>query len=184
MVAYDTEMNRMNVRVNLELMFLMLLTVSCETYAQPTDDGGLESVARAIMTEVRYTGFTTMDSSGYPNTRTMDALPPSEDFEVWLATNPSSRKVKHIRRNASVALYYPQSEKGNYVTLIGKASLINDSTSKAMYWREEWAEFYPTKQDMILIKVEPIRLEIVSYEHGIISESKDWKAPEINMDTN
>ncbi|MEQ9300184.1 MAG: pyridoxamine 5'-phosphate oxidase family protein [Cyclobacteriaceae bacterium] len=164
-------------------MFIMLLIVSFKPYAQQTDDGELESVARAIMTDVRYAGLTTIDSLGYPNTRTMDALPPSEDFEVWLATNPSSRKVQQIQENGSVALYYPQSEKGNYVTLIGKARLINDPESKAEHWREDWAEFYPTKQDMILIKVEPIRLEVVSYEHGIISKSKDWKAPEVNINT-
>lgn len=184
MVENDKNMDRLKAAINGGLIFLLVWTVAVRSYAQGAVDTKLESVARKIIAEVRYAGFTTIDSLGYPNTRTMDALPPSDHFEVWLATNPASRKVRQIKNNSAVALYYSQSEKGNYVTLIGRASLIDDPESKAKHWRDEWEEFYPTKQDMLLIKVEPIRLEVVSYEHGIISESKDWKAPETIIQTN
>lgn len=166
------------------LVFALMMTSGWTSCAQQGSEVSLDAATRSIMTEVRYAGLTTIDSLGYPNTRTMDALPPTDEFTVWLATNPVSRKVTQILANPSVSLYYAQSDKGNYVTLIGNAKIVNDPVSKEVQWREEWAEFYPTKNDMVLIKIEPIRLEVVSYEFGIISQTKDWKAPEINLQKN
>jgi general stress protein 26 len=181
MVVSNKEMRRLKACMCSGLIFVMVVGISLVSNAQLGDNDRLATIARGIMIDVRFAGLTTIDSLGYPNTRTMDALPPTDDFEIWLATNPLSRKVRQIQENTSVALYYPQSGKGNYVTLIGSASIVDDPQSKIEKWREEWAEFYPTKEDMVLIKVEPIRLEVVSYEHGIISESIDWKAPELNL---
>lgn len=156
----------------------MILTGRC--YAQ-SDDHRTEAIARSIMLEVRYAGLTTIDSTGQPFTRTMDTLPPDSLFQVWMATNPISRKVRHIRKNPAVSLYFPQSEKGNYVNLTGRASLVDDPSTKSSKWQEDWAQYYPTLDDMILIKIEPVRLEVVSYEHGLISATKDWQAPTIHL---
>lgn len=177
-------MSRSDHRFSQLLVFTLIITSGWTSCAQQGSEVSLDAAARSIMTEVRYAGLTTIDSLGYPNTRTMDALPPIDEFTVWLATNPVSRKVTQILANPSVSLYYAQSDKGNYVTLIGNATIVNDPVSKKEQWREEWTEFYPTKNDMVLIKIEPIRLEVVSYEFGIISQTKDWKAPEINLQKN
>ena len=156
------------------------LTITHPMVAQ-SEAADPETIARSIMSEVRYAGLTTLDSLGYPYTRTMDALPPDSLFQVWMATNPLSRKVRQLQQNQAVSLYYPQHEKGNYVNLTGHALLVDDPNIKMRLWNEDWAKFYASPDDMILIRVEPICLELVSYEHGIISETLDWRAPTIQL---
>jgi len=152
--------------------------------AQQGSNEEIKSVAKSIMVATRFAGLTTIDSLGYPNTRTMDALTPEDDFIVWLATNPKSRKVRQIEANQKVTLYYAQHDKGNYVTIVGNASLIDDPETKQAKWQDEWAEFYPSQDEMILIKVTPTSLELVSYENDIISERIDWQAPSIQLKQN
>lgn len=164
--------------------FLFPIGITQITAAQQSGDEEIKSVAKTIMRATRFAGLTTIDSLGYPNTRTMDALAPEEDFTIWLATNPKSRKVRQVEANQKVTLYYAQHDKGNYVTIIGNAFLVNDPDTKQAKWQDEWAEFYPSQDDMMLIKVTPISLELVSYENEIISERIDWRAPSIQLKQN
>ncbi len=142
----------------------------------------LLSVARASMQAIRYCALTTIDSLGRPHVRMMDPFPPDEKMNVWLGTNRRSRKVREIRRNPHVALYYSDNSGNGYVVIVGDARIIDDAKEKTARWKQEWSRFYDERREnYLLIKVVPERLEIVNYEHGLVGDSQAWGAPFVDF---
>jgi general stress protein 26 len=140
----------------------------------------LISAAKEIMEATRYCALVTLDESGFPQVRTMDPFLPGEDMVVWLGTNVHSRKVREIRNESRVSLYYEAPNGGGYVVIQGNAHLIDNPEETGKYWKEEWNEFYPDKNsNFILIKIIPKKLEIIDYKHGITGSSKTWAVPYI-----
>jgi len=112
----------------------------------------------------------------------MDPFASDEDMVVWLGTNPRSRKVAEIRRNARVTLYYFDRDEQAYVTISGIARLVNDPKEKEKRWKDEWKDFYPNRAtDYLLIAVKPERLEVVSVKKGIVGDPKTWRPPAVNF---
>src|SRR5882672_12250061 len=120
------------------------------------DRQSLIATAREIMTTARYCALITLDSNGRPHARTMDPFPPEENMVVWLGTNSKSRKVAEIRRHQHVTLYYFVREDQAYVTIAGRARIVQDAAEKAKHWKEEWKDFYPNgRKNYLLIAVIP-----------------------------
>jgi general stress protein 26 len=148
------------------------------------DPDSLKIAARDLMETARYCALITLDSTGHPQARAMDAFKPDEDMNVWLGTNQKSRKVEQIRNDHRVTLYYADPGGGGYVTVIGRALLVNDLQEKSQHWKEEWQDFYKNRrEDYLLIKVIPIRLDIISYKHGITGDPVTWRAAAIEFET-
>ena len=140
------------------------------------DRESLIATAREIMKTARYCALITLDSTGRPHARTMDPFSPDEDMVVWLATNPKSRKVREIRRNQRVTLYYFVRDDQAYVTISGRARIVRDPKEKAKHWKDEWKDFYPDRQ-YLLIAVAPERLEVIRVKQGISGDSITWRPP-------
>ena len=97
---------------------------------------------------------------------------------VWLATKPVTRKVDQIRKNPHVTLFYWDQASMGYVTLIGDATLVDDPAEKAKRWKPEWSEFYSDANrgpDYLLIRVRPLRLEVVSLADGVLNDPATWR---------
>jgi len=137
----------------------------------------LLKAARELMEKARYCALVTNAESGYPQARAIDAFAPEGDLTVWIATNPATRKVAEVRRDPRVTLYYYDPAGPGYVTLQGKATVVADPAEKANRWKEDWTAFYKDKnrgEDYVLIRVTPVRLEIVSYAHGLLNDPASW----------
>jgi general stress protein 26 len=138
--------------------------------------------ARRIMTAARYCALVTMGEDGRPRARTMDPFPPDDGFVVWMATNPRTRKVREIRRDRRVTLYYYDAEARGYVTLFGTARLVDDPEEKARRWKPGWEAFYPDRdRSYLLIEVTPERLEISSPADGIDNDPVTWLPRSIDL---
>lgn len=134
--------------------------------------------AREIMLAGTCTLVTVTDGA-MPHARVMDPLDPDENFEVWLATNPRSRKVEHLNANPNVVLHYIDQVDNGYVSLYGKAELVSDSSAIKEHWKSEWNQFYPNRNsDCVLIKIKPTRLEVINYMAGITGDPLTWQ-PEV-----
>jgi general stress protein 26 len=145
----------------------------------------LITAAKEIMESTRYCALITLDKSGHPQVRTMDPFPPDEDLVVWLGTNNNSRKVKEIRNDSRVTLYYEAPNGTGYVVIQGIAFLLDDPEKKVKYWKEEWDSFYPDKNSTYtLIKVIPEKLEVINYKHSITGSSKTWTVPHVEFKSN
>jgi general stress protein 26 len=136
--------------------------------------------AREIMTGVENCALITLDKKGMPQVRTMDPFEPEGDFTVWLATNPNSRKVQQLKRNKTVTLYYVDKDEKGYVTLHGKAILVDDQKEKDKRWKEEWKFFYTNRTDQyLLIQVIPDYLEVIHYGREISGDPKTWQPAKV-----
>ncbi len=136
--------------------------------------------ARAIMASARYCTLVTLDKTGRPQVRTMDPFAPDDGMVVWFGTNRRSRKVEQIRNDPRVALHYLAPSGAGYVSISGRARIVDDPSETARYWKDEWTSFYQNKKaDYVLIAVKPETLEIIDYSRGVVGDSETWKAPSV-----
>ena len=176
-------------RIRAGSVILCVITNLCPAtiFAQNADVRDYErdtliSAAREIMEAARYCALVTLDSSGHPQARTMDPFLPGEDMVVWMGTNKKSRKVRELRHDSRVTLYYQAPDGSGYLVIQGIAYLIDDPEKKVQYWKEEWDSFYPDKSSSYtLIKVLPKKLEIIYYNRGITGGSETWRVPHIDF---
>ncbi len=135
----------------------------------------LIAVSREIMEGAGLCSLITLGANGQPQARIMDAFAPDEEMVVWMGTNRRSRKVEQIRSDPRVTLFYFDSGSMSYVTLLGIAHLVDDPEEKSRRWKESWEEHYPgDREDYLLIRVVPTRLEVVSSANDILGDPVTW----------
>ena len=162
---------------SLALAWVAPLAVAGTAGAQTPSRAELLGIAREVVEGAAFVSLATLDAEGFPAVRAMDPLPPDDDWVVWLATNPASRKVEQLRARPQVALHYLAEGVPAYVTLIGRARLVDDPEMTARHWKESWTPFYPDRSEsVLLIEVTPIRLEVVSEAHGAPGDAETWRA--------
>lgn len=144
----------------------------------------LTEVARGIMSRSGICTLITLDDNGLPMARAMDPFLPEEDFTVWFGTNPYSRKVKQLKNNPAVTLFYMDKDASGYVVIHGTAELIDNANDKETHWKDAWKAFYPDKNnDYLLIKVSPNWMEVLSTTYGVTGDPKTWEAPIVVFDS-
>ena len=132
----------------------------------------LLTVARTIIDSAQCRTLITVDENGKPQARTMSPFPPEEDMVIWLGTNPRSRKVKQIKNNPNVMVFYYDTKSFSYVSVAGKARLVSDPEKRVHYWKEGWTQYYPDpEKDYILIEVTPKKLEVCSFKYKLFWDS-------------
>jgi general stress protein 26 len=132
----------------------------------------LLSAARTIIDSASCRVFITVDENGKPYAREMSPFSPEENWVIWLGTSQGSRKTKQIQTNPNVVVYYYEPKGYSYVSVAGKARLVNDSDKKAKYWVDGWQRFYPDREkNYILIEVTPENLEVCSFKYNILWDS-------------
>jgi general stress protein 26 len=120
----------------------------------------------------------TLDDSGQPQARLMAPFDPDSAMNVWLATNRKTRKVEQIRQNPRVTLAYHDAAGPGYVTLIGKARLVDDLAEHRKHWKSEWKDFYPggpEGPDFLLIQFTTERIEVMSISHHVADAPRGWQ---------
>lgn len=98
---------------------------------------------------------TTLDASGFPETRVMFNLLKSRakalssgpaavpvPFANYLGTNTSSRKVSQMRNDGRVCLYYSDN-RGYYGCMVrGRVSEVTDAAVRKSIWTPAWNMYY------------------------------------------
>lgn len=138
----------------------------------------LLAAARDIIGQTTYCGLVTVDATGQPQTRTMNPFPVADDFVVWFATSRGSTKVKELKDNPKVSVYFSDhSMAKGYVNLSGTATVIDDKALLTKMKREYWNGI-PNWQDIfVLIRIEPKSLQVINYKKGINNNPETLKAP-------
>ena len=152
--------------------------------AVAADRADILKVAREVARKARYATFVTIGEEGQPQARIVDALGPDEDFNVWVGTNPATRKVAEIAKNPRVTLTFFDPSLPAFVTLLGSASVVTDPAVKALHWKDAWSPFYRNEHrgaDFALVKFVPRRLEIVSESHGILNAPGNWRPASVEF---
>jgi general stress protein 26 len=143
--------------------------------ATGADRTTLLAAARDIMTNSGPCAVITVDDTGRPQARTIDAFPPDDNMVVWFATNPNTRKVAQIKKDPRVTLYYYNPAAMGYVTLLGRARLVNDLAEKQKRWKPGFEAFWPDRgTGYLLVEVTPERIEVASVKHKIANDPTTW----------
>lgn len=114
-----------------------------------------------LMEVARAACLTTIDANGLPHTRGMTNLRNKnmcpylirlfrdhrEDFLIIFSTNTSSDKVRHIKENPKVAVYYTHPEKTQGVMFGGEIEIVLDSELKRAIWTDDMVKYYPSGYD-------------------------------------
>ncbi len=170
------------------IVWIIFIVISSNSNAQNYESDGVSkdkllSAAREIMVSAGNCALITVDENIVPQVRAMDPFLPENDFTVWFGTNAKSRKVKQIKTNPRVTLYYFDSDASGYVIIHGKAQLVNDQYEKEKHWKAEWEAFYPNKTEAyLLIKVTPESMEVLSPPRGIAGDPVTWQPPVVHFD--
>jgi general stress protein 26 len=136
--------------------------------------------AREIIKETTYCGLVTIDSTGQPQVRTMNPFPANEELITWFATSRTSRKVREIKNNPKVCVYYANhmSAKG-YVNITGSAEVIDDKELLIKMKRDYWESIPNWQNIFVLIKIVPKTIEVINYKHGLSNDPNTFRAPSI-----
>ena len=149
-------------------------------------DAEIRAQALGLTMKERFVYVTTLDETGFPETRVMfnllktrgkalafgPAKVPSE-FASYLGTNTSSRKIAQIRKDDRVCLYYSDN-KGFYGCMVrGHVSEVDDHSVRKAVWAPSWSVYYPGGIDggdfsLLLFKPEHIR-----FYHGLAVHEAD-----------
>lgn len=101
--------------------------------------------------------LTTIDENNLPQTRAMMNLRNSSqypafvpvfkkhntDFLIYFSTNTSSNKVRQIKNNQNVSVYYSKPDEWLGLMLGGKIEIITDPGIKKLLWQDNWTMYYP-----------------------------------------
>ena len=115
----------------------------------------------------------TVDESGFPSIRAVFNLRNKERFAhpakiideyeedpytVYISTNTSSVKMKHILNDSRIALYFSLPDEGKGIMLQGEAEVIEDMEFKKKLWMDNWTMYYPQgydDPDFTMLKIKP-----------------------------
>lgn len=146
-----------------------------------TQDSDIEvvlNVAKQIMTAAGCASLITIDEFGLPSSRPVRTFPSDDEFAgITIPSDVNSRKTHHIRSNPTVVLSYIDTPTRGYVTVIGKAVLVDRLEDKKAAWVEPFSAFWPEgpeSEDYLLIVVRPERIEARSYTQGVAEVPTQW----------
>jgi general stress protein 26 len=140
-----------------------------------TDLPAIVQACRDVMHVAEAVIATTLDEEGAPCTRAMFNLRRAgqfpglthlfathdQDLLVYLSTNTSSEKVRHIQRDDRVSLYYCVPHTFHGVMLAGRVTMHTDAHLKADLWQPGWEIYFPAgvaDPDYTVLSLRPHRV--------------------------
>ena len=121
------------------------------------------AILKEMAEDVRICMFTTFSDHEEFGSRPMGTAKIEDDGTLWFFTNEYSPKSKEISKDNSVLLVYSDPSKNTYLTIKGKASMVDDCVRKEAYFSPFIKAWFPDGIDdprLILIKVVP---EVAEY---------------------
>lgn len=119
----------------------------------------------------------TIDSNNLPQIRAMLNLRNSSqypkliplfkkhnnDFLVYFTTNTSSEKIKQIKNNSNVSVYYSKPSEWRGLMLSGSIEIVTEQKIKNFIWQDNWTMYYPNgpnDDDYTILKLKPSILKL------------------------
>lgn len=134
--------------------------------ATPDDSEALLTAARETMAKVRDCWLATSARDGAVNVRVVSPIPRvpgEEDWTICFATKRSSRKAAEIGDRGRLTLGYQHHPDRSYVSLHGRAVLVEDRSIVRHRWSERFRPYLPggpEDPDTILVQFHADRIEL------------------------
>ena len=130
-------------------------------------------IARDIVDRTPYCMAATVGASGEANARVLQPGKFKDDWSVRFMTDRRSRKIGEIERTGRLTLAYQNDASAAYVTLVGRATIIDDVEVKKATWNPaslRWHPGGPTDPHVVLVEFVAERIEIWSGSHGVLPD--------------
>ncbi len=124
----------------------------------------------SMVKDIGFAMLTTEDG-GSLRARPMVAAQDDFDGTLWFFTRKSSHKVDEVESEHQVGVTYSDPKSQNYVSLSGRARLLQDKASVAQHWAESMRTWFPKGVDDPEAAVLEVRIESGEY----------WDAPNSTM---
>ncbi len=116
------------------------------------------AILKELAEKVRICMFTTIGSDDQFSSRPMGTAKIEDDGSIWFYTNEYSPKSKEISKENEVNLAFSDPSSNTYISVNGKAELVDDPTRKKEYFNPAVKAWFPDGLEdpaLILIKVTP-----------------------------
>jgi general stress protein 26 len=126
-----------------------------------------------LIGKVQVAMMVTQDSDGSLRSRPMTTQEREFDGDVWFFASSDSDVVKEVKAHPQVNIAY--SDRGNYVSLSGKGSIVMDVAKKKELWNAELKVWFegaePESPTVALIKVDASHAEYWDAPNGIVGNA-------------
>lgn len=143
---------------------------------QKSADNSLDhclQAARETINKTKYCFMISSGAGGWSSARYVEPIVEKDFSALWIGTNPNLRKIKEIQENPKVTLAFGNHQERANIVIYGEASLKTDITLRKKYWKGVWRLFFPSGpagDEYVLIKVQPLKMEIMSFHRNIVQE--------------
>jgi general stress protein 26 len=86
----------------------------------------------------------------------------TDDFTAFFSTSAASDKVREIRANPAVALYYCEPTAFHGAMLAGQMEILTDPDLKRALWSADWRVYWPrsaSDPDYVVLRLKPDTVE-------------------------
>lgn len=115
-------------------------------------------ILKEMVEKVGICMFTTIGPKDEFRSRPMGSVKVEDDGSIWFFTNEYAPKSKEISKENEVNLGFSSPSSNTYISINGKAELIDDQVRKEAYFSPIMKAWFPDGVDdpnLILIKVTP-----------------------------
>lgn len=107
--------------------------------------------------------LTTVDQDGTLRSRPMGTQEAEFDGDLWFLTSVDTAKVPEIRHDQNVNVSYADSGSHRYVSVTGKALILDDKAKIEEFWQPIYKAYFPEGKDDPKLRVLKINVEKAEY---------------------
>ena len=115
-----------------------------------------------LIAKARFAMFGTYDERGNNHSRPMAAVSHEGD-ELWFFARSDSRKVREIGGDGRVSIDYCDDSNQNYVSVLGRASVLEDRAKADELWMEPLRTWFPEGTDDPALRLIRVDIETAEY---------------------
>src|SRR5579872_942803 len=137
------------------------------------DTNDLLRIARETIDQGPMCLAITVDQTGEANARVVQTSKLANEWTLRFMTDRRTRKVEEIERTGRLTLAYQDIPANSYVTLVGRAALVDDVTIKTAIWQPasyKWHPGGPMDPNVVLIEFTTDRIELWNSPHGVVPD--------------
>lgn len=108
-----------------------------------------------------------IDDSGYPNSKAMFRLKNEGIQTFWFSTNTSAIRTSHWMIRPQASIYFLDSDGFHGVMLTGQMQVHTDNKTKKDFWKEGDEKYYPLGPTDPDYSILCFRAEKGNYYHGL-----------------
>lgn len=133
-----------------------------------TDENAIEDIKRLgeIIKDIKYCMVTTENSQGSLQSCPLTTQDTEFDGDLWFIVGRSSELVKNIQNKSEVNVSFA-SARGNYVSISGRASVVEDKTKLVELWSDAYKAWFPEglqDPNIALLKID-------------VTDAEYWESP-------